>query len=162
MKTFIDTKLYGLLSYMIGIFLIASPYLFNYARVGHAEVIVPITCGAIGIIFSLFTDASFGIVKKIKLSNNFLLDLILGSFLVVSPKIFDYAGYVYALPYLWVGLIKIFASLAAGNILHSYNVDKRRNNTVLESKFKDLMHHANTLHLHSYKFVRNERKSISH
>ncbi len=144
--TTINTKLHGILDYTLGIVLMLSPWIFNYSRETQAELWIPVISGAIAICYTLFTDASFGIVRKIKLSNHFLLDLLLGSFLVAAPKLFGYAGYVYLLPYLWIGLLKIFISLAAGNVLHSKHIEQTHRTSYLSQTFKtfiDQIHHMN-------------------
>jgi hypothetical protein len=160
--TTINTKLHGILDYALGIILLLSPWMFNYSREGLAELWVPIIGGGLSIAYTLFTDAEFGLVKKIKLSNHFLLDLILGSFLVISPKLFDYNGYVYLLPYLWVGLAKIFISLAAGNVLHSSHVEQASRVSNLNQYFKSFIVHVQQISHTLNKVIDRERKSISH
>ncbi|MDF2455377.1 MAG: hypothetical protein K0R51_1370 [Cytophagaceae bacterium] len=158
--TTINTKLHGILDYTLGIVLMLSPWIFNYSRGTQAELWIPVISGAIAILYTIFTDASFGIVRKIKLSNHFLLDLILGSFLVAAPKLFDYTGYVYLLPYLWIGLLKIFISLAAGNVLHSKHVEQTPNAYLSNLTFKNFMHHVQHLNIPIQKAVKN--KTLTH
>lgn len=158
--TTINSKLHGILDYTLGIVLMLSPWLFNYSRQTQAELWIPVISGAIAISYTIFTDASFGIVKKIKLSNHFLLDLILGSFLVAAPKLFDYAGYVYLLPYLWIGLLKIFISLAAGNVLHSKHIEQTPRAHHLNQVFKSFMNQVHHMNLTVQKT--GKRKTLTH
>lgn len=160
--TTINTKLHGILDYTLGALLMLSPWIFNYSRESAAELWIPVLSGAVAIFYTLFTDADFGIVRKIKLSNHFLLDLILGSFLVAAPKLFNYTGYVYLLPYLWIGLLKIFISLAAGNVLHSSHIEHPSRAMNLNTSFKNFMHHIQHIHLSFPKSITRERKSITH
>ena len=155
----INTKLHGGLDYTISILLMFSPWLFNYSRT-YKDVLIPVICGAISILYTLFTDCEFGIVKKIRLSNHFLLDLVMGSFLVAAPKIFNYDGYVFILPYLWIGLIKIFISLSAGNVLHSKHVKETTSNgisTSFHTFFHWLQHHLYSLYK---QLISKEKKTI--
>ncbi|MBC7488427.1 MAG: SPW repeat protein [Cytophagaceae bacterium] len=154
--TTINTKLHGTLDYTLGALLMLSPWIFNYSRETSVEVWIPVISGAIAIFYTLFTDAEFGVVRKIKLSNHFLLDLILGSFLVASPKLFHYAGYVYLLPYLWIGLFKIFISLAAGNILHSSHIEQPSKALNLNHPFKNFIHHIQHINLSFQKSMNRE------
>lgn len=160
--TTINTKLHGILDYTLGILLMLSPWIFNYSRESKAELWIPVITGALAILYTLFTNAEFGIVKKIKLSNHFLLDLILGSFLVASPKLFDYTGYVYLLPYLWIGLAKIFISLAAGNILHSEHIEHTPRALNLNHQFRTFYNQIQHLNHSLQKSISRERKSITH
>jgi len=160
--TTINTKLHGLLDYSLGITLMLSPWIFNYSKGTQAELWIPIISGAVAISYTLFTDAEFGIIKKIKLSNHFLLDLLLGSFLVAAPKLFDYTGYVYLLPYLWIGLLKIFISLAAGNTLHSKHIEQSPRALHLNQSFKSFIHQVQHMNASLQKTFHRERKSITH
>jgi hypothetical protein len=160
--TTINTKLHGILDYALGAILMLSPWMFNYSRETSAEVWIPVISGAIAITYTLFTDAEFGIVRKIKLSNHFLFDLVLGSFLVAAPKLFNYTGYVYLLPYLWIGLLKIFISLAAGNVLHSSHIEQAPRTSNLTQQFKHFFNQVQHLNHQLQKIVSRERKSMTH
>ncbi len=160
--TTINTRLHGALDYTLGIVLMLSPWLFNYARETQSELWIPVISGAIAILYTLFTDASFGIVRRIKLSNHFLLDLLLGSFLVAAPKLFDYSGYVYLLPYLWIGLLKIFISLAAGNVLHSKHIEQTPRAYHFGQTFKHFLQQVQHANASLHKVISRERKSITH
>ena len=156
--TTINTKLHGILDYTLGIVLMFSPWLFNYAR-GPVETWIPLIAGAVSILYTLFTNCEFGIIKKIRLSNHFLLDLIMGSFLVAAPKLFHYDGYVFMLPYLWIGLIKIFISLSAGNVLHSKHVEQKSSSGKLSTQLKNILLTVQQLSHNFQKPTENRRKS---
>jgi hypothetical protein len=84
----------------------------------------------------------------------------MGSFLVAAPKLFHYDGYVFMLPYLWIGLIKIFVSLSAGNIMHSKHIEEKNSQAKLAAQLKNILsplqHFLNSFH----KSTTNESKSI--
>ncbi len=42
---FIPTKVHGILDYVVGIALIAAPWLFGFAGMGGAPVVIPIVLG---------------------------------------------------------------------------------------------------------------------
>lgn len=107
---FISTKAHGVMDYLMGILLIASPWLFDFARDG-AETWVPVILGVGVIIYSLLTDYELGVSRTISMSTHLTLDLLSGIFLAASPWIFGFNEYVY-LPHLILGILEIGASLA--------------------------------------------------
>jgi hypothetical protein len=106
---FIPTKIHGYLDYMMGLLLIAAPWLFDFAR-GGAETWVPVILGASAILYSLFTDYELGVSRRLSMPTHLTLDLLSGVLLAASPWIFGFADYVY-LPHLILGILEIGASL---------------------------------------------------
>jgi hypothetical protein len=106
---FLPTKVHGVLDYLVGILLIAAPWVLDFAR-GGAETWVPVILGAGAIVYSLMTDYELGLSRSISMSTHLTLDLWSGIFLAASPWLFNFADYVY-LPHLIVGLLEIGASL---------------------------------------------------
>ncbi len=106
---FLPTKIHGVLDYLVGIILIAAPWLFDFAR-GGAETWVPVILGAGTIIYSLMTNYELGMSKNISMDTHLSLDLWSGVLLAVSPWLFSFSEYVY-LPHLLVGLLEIGVSL---------------------------------------------------
>jgi hypothetical protein len=121
---FISTKAHGVLDYLMGIILIASPWIFNFAR-GGAETWVPIVLGASVIIYSLFTDYELSISRALSMRTHLTLDLLSGIFLAASPWIFGFSEFVY-LPHLIFGILEIGASLATERTPSSGNVTEGR------------------------------------
>ena len=106
---FISTKVHGVLDYLMGVLLIASPWLFDFAR-GGTETWVPVVLGAGAIVYSLLTDYEYSISRQLSMSTHLALDLWSGIFLAASPWIFGFNDYVY-LPHLILGILEIGASL---------------------------------------------------
>jgi hypothetical protein len=105
----ISTKVHGVLDYLMGALLIASPWLFNFTR-GGAETWVPVALGAGAILYSLITDYELGLYRTISMRMHLNLDLMSGAFLALSPWIFGFNEYVY-LPHLVLGIAEIGAVL---------------------------------------------------
>lgn len=105
----ISSKVHGVLDYLVGIVLIAAPWLFNFAANG-AETWVPVLLGAGVIFYSLFTNYEYGAVKSIPMPSHLTLDMLGGAFLAVSPWLFGFNEYVF-LPHLIVGLAEIGVAL---------------------------------------------------
>ncbi len=106
---FIPTRTHGVLDYLVGILLVAAPWLFGFADNG-AETWVPVILGAGAILYSLMTDYELGISRQISMRTHLSLDLMSGVLLAASPWIFGFADYVYG-PHLIVGLLEIGVSL---------------------------------------------------
>jgi len=105
----LPTRVHGVLDYLVGIILIAAPWLFDFAR-GGAETWVPVVLGAGAIIYSLMTDYEMGLSRSISMSTHLSLDLWSGIILAASPWLFGFHDYVY-MPHLIVGLVEIGTSL---------------------------------------------------
>ena len=105
----IPTTVHGVMDYLIGIILIAAPWLLGFAR-GGAETWVPVILGAGAIVYSLLTDYELGAVRSIPMPTHLTLDLVSGILLAASPWLFGFASLVF-LPHLIVGLVEIGAAL---------------------------------------------------
>lgn len=106
---FINTIMHGVLDYLIGIILIISPWIFDYYALG-TESVIPICTGILILSISLMTDYEMSVLKIISMKAHLSLDLILGSFLALSPWIFQFSGKVY-LPHLTLGAIIFICSI---------------------------------------------------
>lgn len=106
---FLPTKVHGVLDYLVGILLIAAPWIFDFAR-GGAETWVPVVLGVSAIIYSLMTDYELGVFRSISMRTHLTLDLFSGILLAASPWLFGFNEYVY-MPHLILGLLEIGASL---------------------------------------------------
>ena len=106
---FIPTRVHGMMDYLVGVLLIAAPWLFDFDR-GGAETWVPVLLGASAIVYSLFTDYELGMVRRLSMPTHLMLDLGSGILLAVSPWLFGFSDYVWE-PHLIVGLIEIGTSL---------------------------------------------------
>ncbi|MGO1770133.1 MAG: SPW repeat domain-containing protein, partial [Microbacterium sp.] len=86
------TKVHGVLDYLVGIALIAAPWLFGFAGVGGAAVVIPIVLGAGLIVYSLFTRYEWGPFGFIPMPVHLVFDIVASLFLALSPWIFGFAG----------------------------------------------------------------------
>jgi hypothetical protein len=106
---FIPTRVHGVLDYLVGVLLIAAPWLLGFAT-GGAKMWVPIILGAAAIVYSLFTDYELGLVKATPMPVHLGLDILSGVVLAISPWLFGFAAIVWA-PHLIVGLLEIGIAL---------------------------------------------------
>jgi hypothetical protein len=105
----ISRKVHGLLDYLVGILLIASPWLFSFYD-GSTQTFVPIALGVAAILYSLITDYELGLTGVISFSAHLVLDTCSGIFLAASPWIFGFSDQVYV-PHLVLGLLELGAVL---------------------------------------------------
>ena len=91
---FIPTSVHGVLDYVVGIVLIAAPWIFGFAYVGGAAVIVPIVLGIALILYSLVTRYELGIpgIRFLPMPYHLLIDFVAAVFLAASPWIFGFAS----------------------------------------------------------------------
>ena len=111
---FIPTRVHGILDYLIGVLLIAAPWLFVFAR-GGAETWVPVILGAGTILYSMFTDYELGVVHSISMPAHLMLDAGAGVFLAISPWLFGFADFVWV-PHVVVGLFEVLAALTTERV----------------------------------------------
>jgi hypothetical protein len=105
----INTKTHGYLDYIMGVLLIASPWIFDFARNG-AETWVPVCLGVATIIYSLLTKYELGAYPAITMRTHLMLDTINGIFLAISPWLFGFADYIWQ-PHLILGVLELGAVL---------------------------------------------------
>jgi hypothetical protein len=125
----LKSKTHGYLDYLVGVLLIAAPWIFDFYR-GGAESWVPIALGGLTIIYSLFTDYEMGAIRSIPFRAHLTLDVLSGIFLAASPWLFNFADYVY-LPHLIVGILEIVAVAMTSRhtSIETHGDDKRHYNT---------------------------------
>lgn len=105
----IPTKTHGYLDYIMGLLVIAAPWIFGFAR-GEAETWIPVVLGAGVILYSLFTDYELGMWRGISMRTHLMLDLVGGFILAISPWLFGFADYVWE-PHLIFGILEMGATL---------------------------------------------------
>jgi drug/metabolite transporter (DMT)-like permease len=108
----IPTAVHAPLDYIVGVALIAAPWIFQFS--GHtAATVIPVVLGIGLIAYSLFTDYELGVWRVFPMSVHNLYDIGAGALLAASPWIFGFAdesANVWA-PHLIVGLAAIFLGL---------------------------------------------------
>ncbi len=105
----IPTRIHGILDYLVGIILIASPWVFDFDN-GGAETWVPVVVGIMVLLQTIMTDFEVGIIRKIPMASHLRMDFFIGLFLAASPWIFDFDEVVWE-PHVIFGLFSILASI---------------------------------------------------
>jgi hypothetical protein len=104
-----DPRIHGILDYLVGVVLIAAPWLFGFAD-GSAAMWVPIIIGVGAILYAFLTDYELGVIRIIPMNVHLAIDVIGGIVLAVSPWLFGFADVVW-IPHVVVGLIAVGAGL---------------------------------------------------
>jgi hypothetical protein len=109
---FVPTKFHAPLDYIVGVALIAMPWIFQFSDVTSATVLSVVL--GIGLIaYSLFTDYELGVWKVAPMAVHNLIDVVAGALLALSPWLFGFAdeGANAWLPLVVVGVAAIFLGL---------------------------------------------------
>jgi drug/metabolite transporter (DMT)-like permease len=117
----LPTRIHGVLDYLLGALLIASPWLFGFAD-NQAARWVPVVLGAGVLLYSLFTDYELGVVKRLQMPAHLFLDALGGLLLAVSPWMLGFDERVW-MPHVVLGLIEV-ATAAVTNTVPGY--ERRR------------------------------------
>ncbi|HEV2604055.1 MAG TPA: SPW repeat protein [Microvirga sp.] len=106
---FLPSRIHGVIDYLWGIALLATPWLFGFADVTAAKWLA-VVFGVGAILYSLVTDYELGALRILPMTLHLGLDGLAGAFLAVSPWLFGFADRVFW-PHLLFGLFSVVASL---------------------------------------------------
>jgi hypothetical protein len=112
---FIPTRVHGMMDYIVGLLLIAAPWLFGFADETTAGTWIPVILGISVILYSLITDYELSIAKVLPMSVHLMLDLGGGAFLAISPWLFGFADVVWV-PHVVVGVLEIGTALMTHSV----------------------------------------------
>jgi len=100
---------HGVLDYVVGLLLIAAPWLFGFAEEAAAKY-VPIALGTGAILYSLLTKYELGVVRVLPFRFHLGVDFLSGIFLAASPWLLGFSSRV-SWPHLVFGLLEILVVL---------------------------------------------------
>jgi hypothetical protein len=106
----IPTRMHGMLDYIVGALLIASPWIFGFANESSTAKWVFVAIGIAMLATSLMTNYELGMMKVIPMHMHLWVDAIAGVVLALSPWIFGYSndtgtnGWV---PALVIGIVEL-------------------------------------------------------
>jgi hypothetical protein len=105
----ISSKTHAILDYVVGILLIAAPWLLGFAD-NSAATTIPVVLGISTVIYSLFTNYEYSVARMLPFKAHLTIDFIAGLLLLVSPWLFGFNERVY-LPHVILGAFEIVAVL---------------------------------------------------
>ena len=104
----IPTRVHGILDYLMGTLLAASPWIFGFSGQPVAKwVMIIMGLGVIG--YSLVTEYELGVYRAMPMTWHLALDVAGGLFLAASPWLLGFSEQV-ALPHLVLGLLEVGAA----------------------------------------------------
>lgn len=106
---FIPTRFHGILDYVVGLILIAAPWLFGFSDSGWATWTI-VAAGLATLLMTVMTDFEVGLIHKIPMQTHLMIDFGMGVILALSPWMFNFADRVF-MPHLIGGVFAILASL---------------------------------------------------
>ncbi|HJT73343.1 MAG TPA: SPW repeat protein [Chitinophaga sp.] len=115
-----NTKTHAALDYIVGVLLIASPWIFGFHN-GQEEQWIPIMNGIAVLIISAFTNYEGGYLRNISMRTHLMTDILLGAILAASPWIAGFGEETY-LPHTVIGLFEVFAGLTTDR--HPFKLGK--------------------------------------
>lgn len=107
---FISTRAHGFVDYLMGVLLVAAPWLLFNSAENAAATWVPVVLGLAGLLTSLMTAYELGLVKLIPMPAHLGADVLVGAVLVLSPWLFGFADEVW-LPHVALGILEIGLAL---------------------------------------------------
>lgn len=112
---FLPTKIHGALDYIVGIALILAPNLFHFSAVGGPAVWIPRVLGVGLIVYSIFTNYEWGVIRKLPMRYHLAVDFVAAAFLAASPFLFGFThhGFNAWLPHVVVGAAVILVVLVS-------------------------------------------------
>ncbi|HEX6041193.1 SPW repeat protein [Longimicrobium sp.] len=110
----LPTRIHGMLDYLMGALLIASPWLLGFAD-NEAARWVPVVLGAGVLLYSLFTDYELGAVRKLQMPAHLLLDAVGGILLAASPWILGFDERVW-MPHVVLGAVEVVTAAITNTV----------------------------------------------
>jgi len=105
----ISSKIHAVLDYIVGILLIAAPWLLGFAD-NTAVTVIPVILGASTIVYSLFTNYEYSLARLLPYKIHLTIDFIAGLLLLASPWLFGFSDRIY-LPHVILGAFEMIAVL---------------------------------------------------
>jgi len=102
----IPSKTHAILDYLVGMLLIAAPWLLGFADDSAATI----SSGDFDIIVRILTNYEYSLAKVIPYRIHLTIDFIAGALLLVSPWLFGFSDRIY-LPHVILGAFEIVAVL---------------------------------------------------
>jgi hypothetical protein len=88
---FLSAKTHTIIGIVVGLALLIAPWLFGFADIGGASVVVPIVVGLFIIVNELITTSPASPLKLVSMRTHVVIDYVTGVFLALSPWLFGFA-----------------------------------------------------------------------
>lgn len=114
----ISTRIHGIIDLIVSGALIFTPFIFGFASVGGAAVVIPIILGIVLVFYSELTDDEEGILRVISMPFHMMLDIVLAAGLMLSPYLFNFVDQPLNvwLPHVVIGIILMVVTLLTNTV----------------------------------------------
>lgn len=102
---FITTRAHGILDYLVGVILVATPWMLRFDSNGPATSVMT-TLGVSTILYSIITDYELGVIKLLPMKTHLVLDALGGLLLATSPWVFGFSDVVFW-PHVLLGIVEL-------------------------------------------------------
>jgi ACR3 family arsenite efflux pump ArsB len=104
---FLSPRTHTIIGFIVGLALLLAPNIFGFNDVGGAATTIPRILGIIVLLSELMVKGSFSGMGIVPMNMHLAMDVILGTFLAISPWLFGFSdqGTNAWLPHLIVGLL---------------------------------------------------------
>jgi len=120
----IPTRVHGVIDYVVGIALLAAPWLFQFDD-NRDATLVPVAVGLAILLYSLLTDYELGVAKLIPMPAHLGLDVLGGIVLIASPWVLDFTDDVWW-PHVVVGAMELLIVLLSSSQPHELVAETRQ------------------------------------
>jgi hypothetical protein len=110
----LPTRIHGILDYLLGALLIASPWLFGFAD-NEAARWAPVVLGALVLLYSLLTDYEVGAVRKLQMPVHLMFDAVIGIALAASPWVLGFDERVW-MPHVILGAVELLTAAVTNTV----------------------------------------------
>lgn len=121
---FIPTRVHGAMDYLVGVLLIAAPWLFMFSG-NEAATWTAVLIGAATIVYSTLTNYEMGVAPLISMPTHLGIDGMAGLILIVSPWLFGFADVVWG-PHVVVGVVEVLTALTTHRVPAAQSASIRR------------------------------------
>lgn len=114
----ISTRIHGIIDLIVAGALIFTPFIFGFASMGGAPVVIPIILGIIMACYSELTDDEEGILRVISVPFHMMLDIVLAAGLMLSPYLFNFIDQPLNvwLPHVAIGIILMVVAALSNTV----------------------------------------------
>lgn len=89
---FLSTKMHTIIGLIVGVALLAAPWLFGFTDQSQAAFVVPLGVGIFIILNELITTSPLSLIKLVPMRAHIVLDVLTGLFLALSPFLFMFTS----------------------------------------------------------------------
>ncbi|MCD8742189.1 hypothetical protein LT679_16375 [Mucilaginibacter roseus] len=126
MKAIISTKTHAVLDYVAGALITFSPWIFGFANLGGAPLLIPVFIGSMQLVMAVFSKHQLGLFKAIPMQLHLTIDMLAGCVLIASPFLYGFAQLV-VWPHVLLGVVSLSAGLLTyGSLLYKVQVYDER------------------------------------